>query len=480
MAFIPFATRATRSYIGDRLINNSSAGILKRSNHIVVKINMSEILARTLTLPCGAVLSNRLVKAAMTEGLATPRGAPTPELERLYSLWSDGGASVLISGNIQVDRDHLERPGNVIIDGEPGRDMRTALAAWARAATHRGNHFWAQLSHAGRQTPKAVNARPRAPSAVKLALPGGQFGRPVEMTIPEIEDVVKRFGIAAAACKDAGFTGIQVHGAHGYLLSAFLSPRTNRREDHYGGVLRHRARALLEVVESVRCAVGPDFPVAVKLNSADFQKGGFAFEESLKVARWLEQAGVDLIEISGGTYEQPKLVGLEGIEEEEEQIVKPSTHAREAYFVDFARAMQGEVTIPLMVTGGLRSRSVMEQVIGSGSADLIGIARPMCVDTDAPAGLLTGVDELNRYERELSLLPGWASILKRVPLVRAISGFSSMYWFYAQLYALSETGLPRPDLSVFDAALQVLARERSLLRAMRPRGRPARKFLEDP
>ena len=137
------------------------------------------------------------------------------------------------------------------------------------------------------------------------------------LEIPEIEEIVRRFGIAAAACQAAGFTGVQVHSAHGYLMSEFLSPRTNLRTDRYGGELANRARALLDTVRTVREAVGSDFPVSVKLNSADFQKGGFAFEDSLQVARWLEEAGVDLIEISGGTYEQPKLMGLEGIEEVE-------------------------------------------------------------------------------------------------------------------------------------------------------------------
>jgi 2,4-dienoyl-CoA reductase-like NADH-dependent reductase (Old Yellow Enzyme family) len=425
---------------------------------------MSTVLQKSLTLPCGAIIPNRLAKAAMTEGLATMRGVPTAELERLYGIWSDGGAGTLLSGNIQIDRDHLERPGNVIIQGEPDEELRAALAVWARAATRNGNHFWAQISHAGRQTPKAVNPHPKAPSAVKLGLPGGQFGEPVELTVAEIEDIVNRFAIAAAACQQAGFTGVEIHGAHGYLLSQFLSPRSNQRSDQYGGELRNRARALLDAVAAIRSAVGPKFPLAVKLNSADFQKGGFVFEDSLQVAQWLEQAGVDLIEISGGNYEQPKLVGLEGIEKEEPQNVARSTLAREAYFVDFALAMQEKVSIPLMVTGGFRKRAAMEQAIEIGGADLIGIGRPMCVDTDAPAQLLAGTDELNRYEQALSLLPAWLSWLTKISAVRTLSGFATQYWYYAQFYALSETGCPRPDMSVFDATMQVMKKEKQLLK----------------
>jgi len=424
---------------------------------------MSAILAQPLTLPCGAVIPNRLAKAAMTEGLATSAGVPTPELERLYGIWSDGGAGILLSGNIQVDADHLERPGNVVIDRQPDETMRKALAGWAAAATRNGNHFWAQISHAGRQTQKNVNPHPKAPSPVKLSLPGGQFGEPVALATDEIKDIVVRFGISAAAVKAAGFTGVQVHAAHGYLVSQFLSPRTNQRTDQYGGELANRARFLLDIVNTVRAAVGADFPVTVKLNSADFQKGGFAFEDSLQVAQWLEQAGVDLIEISGGTYEQPKLLGVEGLEKEEKQNVAQSTLMREAYFIDFALAMQEKVSIPLMVTGGFRRREVMEQAINSGSADLVGLGRPMCVMTDAPARLMRGERELPRYEAELSLLPPWLVFLNRINLIRTIATFGVQYWFYAQINALGCKGRAEPSMSVFSATTSTMSLQKKLL-----------------
>jgi 2,4-dienoyl-CoA reductase-like NADH-dependent reductase (Old Yellow Enzyme family) len=428
---------------------------------------MNTVLSQPLKLPCGAELPNRLAKAAMTEGLATPDGVPTPELERLYGIWSDGGAGMLLSGNIQVDADHLERPGNVVIDREPDAAMRAALASWARTATRNGNHFWAQISHAGRQTQKIVNPYPKAPSAVKLGLPGGQFGEPVALTVPEIEEIVRRFGICAAAVKEAGFTGVQVHAAHGYLLSEFLSPRSNLRQDRYGGELANRARALLEAVAATRAAVGPDFPVAVKLNSADFQKGGFAFEDSLQVAAWLEEAGVDLIEISGGTYEQPRLMGLEGMEEAEEQQVAQSTMMREAYFVDFALAMQEKVSVPLMVTGGFRQRAAMEQAVAGGGADLVGLGRPMCVMTDAPARLLAGLEELPRYENELSLLPPWLGFLTRARALRAAAGFAVQFWYYAQLDLIGREGRAQPGLSVFTATRRVMSLQKKLMAARR-------------
>jgi 2,4-dienoyl-CoA reductase-like NADH-dependent reductase (Old Yellow Enzyme family) len=422
-------------------------------------------LAEPLHLPCGAVLKNRIGKAAMTEGLADPAGRPTPELVRLYERWGAGGAGLLLSGNIQIDAHHLERPGNVIIDEEPDAAMLAALRDWTGAATAHGAHFWAQISHGGRQTQKAVNPHPKAPSAVKLGLPGGQFGEPVAMTADDIAAVVSGFARAARVRRVGGFTGVQVHAAHGYLLSQFLSPRSNQRPDQWGGSLANRARLLLDVVAAVRTAVGDDFPVAVKLNSADFQKGGFAFDDALQVADWLGAAKVDLIEVSGGTYEQPRLLGLEGIEPVAGQGVKESTLAREAYFVDFARAMQARVSVPLMVTGGLRRCDAMVEVVSSGAADVIGLGRPMCVMTDAPSQLLGELAELPRYEANLKLFPAWLGFLRRLKLGRTIEGFAGQYWFYGQLYALGRTGAADPAMSVMAAWREVERTHKAWLRA---------------
>jgi len=387
----------------------------------------------------------------MTEGLASPQGEPTEALERLYGIWSDGGAGLLLSGNVQIDGDHLERPGNVIIDREPSEAMQRALARWAAAGTRSGNHFWAQISHAGRQCQKIVNPQPKAPSAVKLGLPGGQFGEPQPMTEEDIESVITGFARCAKVVIDAGFTGVQLHAAHGYLLSQFLSPRSNQRQDQWGGSLENRARLLLASVSRVRAAVGTSIPISVKLNSADFQRGGFDFDESLQVAKWLEQASVDLIEISGGTYEQPRLLNLDGMEPVEEQSVAASTRAREAYFVDFAEAMHKEVSIPLMVTGGLRRLDAMNLALESGAADMIGIGRPMCVMTDAPAQLLAGVSELPRFEDTLSLLPRALRFLNGIKLVRTVGAFATQYWFYEQIAALGHQGNTLDGLGVFTA-----------------------------
>lgn len=411
------------------------------------------MLEQPLTLPCGAVVRNRMCKAAMTEGLAHPDGTASEELERLYGIWSDGGSGILLSGNIQVDGDHLERPGNVIVDSKLSEDAFSALQRMAAAGTRNGNHLWAQISHAGRQTQKIVNPAPKAPSAVRLRLPQSQFGEPVALTAEEIESVIERFVGCALTCKEAGFTGVQFHSAHGYLLSQFLSPLTNHREDEWGGTLENRARALIAIVTKAREALGADFPISVKLNSADFQKGGFDFDDSLTVAKWLANAGVDLLEISGGTYEQPRLLNLDGVEPIEEQSLARSTLAREAYFVDFAKAMREELSIPIMVTGGLRRREVMNHVLETGGADMIGLGRPLCVDADGPNRLLNGEDELARYEDNLSLLPGWLMWLTKFNAVRTINSFATQFWFYEQIANIGRTGATDPKLTVLSATM---------------------------
>ena len=410
-------------------------------------------LAEALALPCGAVLPNRLAKAAMTEGLADPRGRATPELARLYGLWADGGVGLSITGNVQIDGDHLERPGNVILQGRPDAAGHAGLVAMAQAGKRGGGHIWMQISHAGRQTQVSVNPHPKAPSAVPVGLPGKQFGLPVALTEAEILDLIERFGIAAEVAKETGFTGVQIHAAHGYLLSQFLSPRSNVRTDQWGGSLENRARMLMAVVARVRQGVGPAFPIGVKLNSADFQKGGFAFEDSVIVAGWLKEAGVDLLEISGGSYEQPAMMDLEGMEPVDAPPQKASTAAREAYFVDFAKTLRAASTPPLMVTGGFRTRLAMNAALEQGGADIIGLGRPLCVDTAGPAKLLAGADGLDRWETTLRLLPPALSFLNGLKMVRALEGFAVTYWYYAQIEALARTGKANIRISPF-AALQ--------------------------
>ncbi|MEO0399987.1 MAG: NADH:flavin oxidoreductase/NADH oxidase family protein [Pseudomonadota bacterium] len=426
-----------------------------------MSVRQAADLAAPLILPCGARLKNRFAKAAMTEGLADPLNRATARLETLYRRWAEGGAGLLITGNVMVDRRYLERPLNLVIDGEQSPEQISRLEAMASAAVDAGASIWMQLSHAGRQSPTMVAAEPVGPSAVALALPGGQFATPRALSVDEIEDVIARFAHAAGVAKSTGFTGVQVHAAHGYLLSEFLNPLANRRDDAWGGSLENRARLLLRCVEAVRAKTGSGFPVAVKLNSSDFQKGGYGFEDCLVVVEMLNQAGVDLIEISGGNYEQPRMMGLEGMEPVYEDPVPASTAAREAYFINYAAEVSKIAKAPLMVTGGFRTRRAMDEALHSGAADVIGVARPLCVDPDLPNKLLAGdIMALPKYEDALRLGPGVFGPRSALPLLKTINGFAVMSYFYQNIFRLAD-GLPtRERMALFPAFIRHQMQER--------------------
>ncbi|PSL22285.1 NADH:flavin oxidoreductase/NADH oxidase family protein [Shimia abyssi] len=355
-------------------------------------------LSQPLTLPCGVTLSNRLSKSAMTEAMANKHDAPTEKHINLYRRWAKGGLAVQVTGNVMIDRRFLERPGNVVVEDE--RDI-TALSKWAEAAKSERTQAWVQISHPGRQCPMVVNARPLSPSNEKLKMLG-LFGKPRAMRDTDINDAIRRYAETARILQKAGFDGVQIHGAHGYLISQFLSPITNHRTDYWGGSLENRARFLRRVVAAVRRAVGPSFPVGVKLNSADFQKGGFTLEDCKQVARWLQEDSIDLLEISGGTYEEMSFATATP-----DAPQRDSTKAREAFFLDYAREIRAEVTIPIMVTGGFRSRAAMQQALIEDGIDMIGLARPLCVHPDGAADLINGgTDRIGISEDGLTLGTG--------------------------------------------------------------------------
>lgn len=415
---------------------------------------MSANISSSLTLPCGATLKNRLAKGAMTEGLGDPLNRATAGHARLYRRWAEGGAGMLLTGNVQVDRRYLERPGNVAIDSEQSNEAIAALRDYAKAGTANDTHLWMQISHAGRQTPALVNKEPVGPSDKALEMPGSQFGKPRALTGAEIEDVIRRFAYAATVARDTGFTGVQIHGAHGYLISEFLSPDVNTRTDEWGGSLENRARLLLETVRAVRRAVGDDFPVSVKLNSADFQRGGFSHEDAIRVATWLDAEKLDLLEVSGGTYEQPRLVGLDDmtLHPEKSEVRRESTIAREAYFLEYAKDIRAAVKMPLMVTGGFRTVDGMNAALASGTMDVVGIARPLCVDPEIPSKLLSGAaKETPAYEKTLRLGPGILGPHSRFNLMKAMNGWGQQGWFCLQLLRMGEGKNPDPKMGVFSA-----------------------------
>jgi 2,4-dienoyl-CoA reductase-like NADH-dependent reductase (Old Yellow Enzyme family) len=370
----------------------------------------------------------------MTEGLADDQGRPGERLVRLYERWARGGPGLQITGNVMIDGRYLERVGNVIVEGDGPGD---ALAAWA-AACRRGSPAIAQLSHPGRQVNRFLCGEPVGPSAGPAVHQLASFSRPRALSPSEIEDVVSRFATAAGACQRAGFDGVQIHAAHGYLLAQFLSPLTNRRTDEWGGPLENRARLLLGVVAAVRARTGAGFTLAVKLNSSDFQRGGFEEEDALRVVGWLAEAGVDLLEISGGNYEAPAL--LLGPK------VRGSTVAREAYFLEFARAVRKISRIPLMVTGGFRSLGAMDAALAEDALDVVGLARPLVLDPDLPRKLLSG-------EAQASAVRPFRSRSRTFELLVEAS------WWSEQIERLAGGLESDPGISPTAAALRYLARE---------------------
>jgi 2,4-dienoyl-CoA reductase-like NADH-dependent reductase (Old Yellow Enzyme family) len=430
--------------------------------------NYAAILKTPLLLPCGVSLPNRLVKGAMSEFLADSDNQATPKLQTLYRRFGSSGAGLLLTGNVQTDFRHLEHAGNVVIQGTQDKTRLLALRSWSSAAKESGAQIWMQLSHSGRQTQKSINASPMAPSAIRVELPGNKFGMPVALDEPEILDLIDRFGQAAMVARETGFQGVELHSAHGYLFSQFLSPRTNVRTDDWGGALANRARFLLEVVQKVRATVGPDFPVAVKLNSADFQRGGFSFEDSQIVAGWLDAAGVDLIEISGGTYEQPKMAELEGLEAADEPTISQSTREREAFFSGFAPEIRRHVKrAKLMVTGGFRSLKGMADAVTEDGIDLIGLSRPFCLFPDAPRALLSGeLTAFEPWEERLRLGPGILGPHSPIKIIKAINGFGKVNWYNEQLIRLGDGLSPNPNMGFLQAFLRGTAREQRMARAL--------------
>ena len=410
---------------------------------------MEDILNSKLTLPCGTTLKNRICKSALTERIAEGNNLVNQKHLNLYEKWAEGDVGTVLTGNVQVDKRYLESAGNVAIEKSNYKDQIDLLRKWTEVGTKNNTNLWMQISHAGRQTPGDLNMEPVAPSDVGLKIPGRKYGTPKPLTSEEIEDVIERFIFTAKVAQDTGFTGIQIHSAHGYLMSEFLSPDINKRNDEWGGSLENRSRILLRIINGCREALGDNYPISVKLNSADFQKGGFSAEDSSKVASMLSDAKIDLLEISGGTYEQPRLLGLDtvSINPKRSEIRKESTIAREAYFLAYTEEIKKVIDIPLMVTGGFRSRLAMETAINQGACEIVGIGRPLCSDPLAVKKLLDrSIDVLPTFEKTLSIGPGWLSQRSPFRLIQALNAFGIQSWFYLQIRRISE-GLS-PDLSL--------------------------------
>ncbi|CAO1631207.1 unnamed protein product [Parajaminaea phylloscopi] len=356
-----------------------------------------DVLGQHVKFPnSGLEAKNRFLKAAMTERLSswddediTKRGIPSAELIKLYEEWGKGGFGVILSGNTFGQYTNLESKGNAILRGDEPERFE-AFKKMTDAAKAHGSLYIVQLSHGGRQVPSDINPYPVAPSDVHLTKMGGhdvtgRFGRPTALDKARIKEVVDDFANAALFAHRTGASGVQLHGAHGYLVASFLSPSTNQRTDEYGGSLENRARIVFEMLDAIREKVpDPKFLLGIKLNSVEFQQGGFTAEECRDLCSMLEQRGVDFIELSGGTYEELAF----GPSRHQK---RDSTKKREAFFLEFADIIRSGIKkSQLYVTGGFRSVAGMIEAVESGSTVGVGLGRPVCEEVDLPNKILAG------------------------------------------------------------------------------------------
>ena len=321
----------------------------------------------------GIELANRLVRSATWEGLADRDGRVTPPLVQIYEDLARGGIGLTISSYMYVQRIGQQALGQIGVDSD---DRVAGLAALAEATHRHGGKIVAQIVHCGGQADRRNNGglQPVAPSAIECP---GYAVPPRELTIDEIQEVITDFASAACRVQDAGYDGVQLHGAHGYLLSQFLSPLRNQRNDDYGGSLENRARFCMEVYRAVRSSVGPEFPIMIKLNANDFLQGSTVEEDSTFLASALAAEGLDAIEVSGGTPGSGKLGAARP------EIREPED---EAYFLPQAEAIRSAAPdVPIMLVGGIRSPGVIDEILAAGTADYFSMSRPLIREPDLPA-----------------------------------------------------------------------------------------------
>lgn len=381
------------------------------------------MLFQSFTFPNGKTAKNRFFKSAMEEQLAK-HNQPTQALVHLYDTWAKGGTGVLVTGNVMVSDNGKGSINDVVLSDERSMDM---LKAWAKAGTQNDTLLIMQINHAGKQSPKAVNKTPVAPSAVALKGMDGFINPPRALADNEIEMIIRQFIHTAQIADKAGFSGVQIHGAHGYLVSQFLSPHHNQRTDKWGGSLENRMRFLVEIYQGIRAVVRPEFLVGLKLNSADFQKGGFDESDSIQVVQKMSELGIDFIEISGGNYESPAMMSS-----------KASTQKREAFFIDYAEKARKVSQVPLIITGGFRSESAMNDALNSGHLDFIGIARPLAIMPDLPNQIKNGTYQTITTER---IKTGVKAVDSKLGAVL------EMDWYMNQMALIGQGKQPNPKLS---------------------------------
>ena len=334
------------------------------------------LLFTPITLPNGTTIKNRFFKSAMSEGMGTRDFQPKKNIATLYKRWAEGGTGLIITGNIMVDPKGTAEPGNIVFDKNSNMEI---LKNWANQGQQHGAKVMVQLNHPGKQAPKTVSKQTVAPSAVPLGNGLNKlFSTPRALTTSEVEELVQKFVTSAKVAKEAGFSGVQIHAAHGYLISQFLSPHDNRRTDKYGGSLENRMRFLKEIYLGMREELGKDFTIGIKINSTDFKEDGLTEEDSLKTIIELANLGLDFVEISGGTYERPAMMGA------------TSKSTNQVFFAEYSKKLKQKIEIPVVVTGGIRSINAMNTLLNDNTTDFIGIARPLTIDPNIPNKIKQG------------------------------------------------------------------------------------------
>ena len=390
------------------------------------------MLFQSFTFANGKTAKNRFFKSAMEEQLAK-QNQPTMPLVQLYDTWAKGGAGVLVTGNVMVTENGKGSINDVVLTDE--RSLPT-LQQWAKAGTQNDTLLIMQINHAGKQSPKVLSPTPVAPSAVALQGMDGFINPPRALTEAEIDTLIQQFATTAKIAEKAGFSGVQIHAAHGYLISQFLSPHHNRREDKWGGSLENRMQFLVEIYHAIRTAVQPEFLVGLKLNSADFQKGGFDEADSIQVVQKMAELGIDFIEISGGNYENPEMLST-----------KASSQKREAFFLDYAEKARAVYNAPLIITGGFRSENAMNEALQSGHLDFIGIARPFVLQPDLPNQIQQGNYQTIVTNR---IKTGFA------PVDNKLGAVLEMDWYMAQMALIGNGKQPNPKLSPWKVLFKTL------------------------
>ena len=334
------------------------------------------LLFTPITLPNGTTIKNRFFKSAMSEGMGTRDFQPKKNIATLYKRWAEGGTGLIITGNIMVDPKGTAEPGNIVFDKNSNMEI---LKNWANQGQQHGAKVMVQLNHPGKQVPKTIAKETVAPSAVPLGNGLNKlFSTPRALTTSEVEELVQKFVTSAKITKEAGFSGVQIHAAHGYLISQFLSPHDNRRTDKYGGSLENRMRFLKEIYLGMREELGKNFTIGIKINSTDFKEDGLTEEDSLKTIIELANLGLDFVEISGGTYERPAMMGA------------TSKSTNQVFFAEYSKKLKQKIEIPVVVTGGIRSINAMNTLLNDNTTDFIGIARPLTIDPNIPNKIKQG------------------------------------------------------------------------------------------